>query len=374
MKEPLSIYNSILFLNLKPWLAANNSEKKFDELLNDKIRAAKNSPQQFFISLAAVIKKHGFTFDIPAYTIPVKSDPLTDYTNELKQFDVLTQKEYYNKITEFYLYLIINERLRILHELMLNVKSSKNSTNANYKVKVVLKELVQMIKDTASINKSDKQSVYVLNTLKLSLVRLNEEIRFIYPAVSDKMPFTIFEALEYIAPDYEAEKSNSAKIAHTIYNYLAIKDKTTANVQTLQTMQSSQESTKSDKPAFIPKQLDFRTGYKGKLSYEDIVNIALFTKVEENLYYNNFIDLDYKFTNKHNKKKELAAIFKILIQKRYFKESNYKHGGKFKNSDYRQYLDHRYNVDTSQQFRKNTSEYIQTVSDQNYWLDHLQSC
>jgi hypothetical protein len=374
MKETLTIFNSILYHELKPWLSANNSEKKFTELLSSKLRENKDKPIQFFIALTKSAKKHGFVFTVPQFSSPENSGILNKFANDLIPFECLKPHQHINKITEFYLYLIANERIRILHELIINVDSSRNAVNAAYKVRTLLKEVVQMIKDTANFHQTSKVSVYVLNALKLALIKLNEEIRCIYPTYSEKVPFTIYEALEFVAPEYESDKNTPAKIAFIISQFLTIKEgKQTSALSAIADNEQKKQKL-SDKPDFIPKKTDFRTGYKGKLSYEDIVNAALFTKVEEYLYNYDFIDLDYNFTNKHNKKNELAAIFKILIDKKYFKEKNFKHQSKFRGADYRQYLDNRYNVDTSQQFRKCSPQIIISVSDSYHWLDTLQAC
>jgi len=373
MNEPLEIFNSILYSELKPWLQSNSSEKKFAVLLDSKLRENKDKPAQFYTALSKSTKNNGFTFSVPLFPSIKKNSGIITFENELKQFEILKPPPYINKTTEFYLYLITNERIRILHELVIDVEGSRNAINATYKVKSLLKVVVQMIKDTANFHRTEKVSLYVLNALKLALIRLNEEIRCIYSTYSEKVPFTLYEALEYIAPDFEKERNTSSKISYIISQFLTLKENSLAAISSVVDTDIKKPK-QSDKPDFIPKKSDFRSGYKGKLSYTDIVNPELFTKLEENLYYNDFIELDYNFTNKHNKKKEIAAIFKILIQKNYFREKNYKHHNNFRESEYRQYLDNRYNVDTSQQFRKCTSEIIKSVSDSYTWLDALQAC
>jgi hypothetical protein len=70
----------------------------------------------------------------------------------------------------------------------------------------------------------------------------------------------------------------------------------------------------------------------------------------------------------------LAALYHILIQKNYFRKTNYKNGRDFDRSHYRQYLDYRYNVDTSQQFRKCKPEDIQSFKYRYSWIDNIAYC
>jgi len=77
---------------------------------------------------------------------------------------------------------------------------------------------------------------------------------------------------------------------------------------------------------------------------------------------------------KRGNKEIFAALYKILMQKNYFRKTNIKTGRNFDPCHYRQYLDHRYNVDTSQQFRKCTDEDIQLLKHKNLWIESIEYC
>ena len=112
---------------------------------------------------------------------------------------------------------------------------------------------------------------------------------------------------------------------------------------------------------FSPIDGDFREGYKGYLSYDDIKDIERFKYLEELLYGDKLIDKDYNFIKAKGNKNDLAAIYKFIIREGYFRKNNYKRRDNFQEYHYRQYLDHRYNVDTKQQFKKITDEQVKLI-------------
>lgn len=127
-------------------------------------------------------------------------------------------------------------------------------------------------------------------------------------------------------------------------------------------------------PVFTPKQSDFRGHGKGPVSFSDIRDEQLFAKFEIELFDSGILDVDYNFQKKKGNKEMLAALYHILIQKNYFRKKNFKNGRNYDSWHYRQYLDCRYNVDTSQQFRKCTLKDIEGIKYRYTWVDNIAYC
>jgi len=97
---------------------------------------------------------------------------------------------------------------------------------------------------------------------------------------------------------------------------------------------------------------DFRKGYSGRISYDDIVCKKEFKYMEELLFEDGIIDAEYNFIEVRGNKKALAATIKFMIDEKYFRKSNYKHSRNFEFHHYRQYLDHRYGTSTNETMKK----------------------
>ena len=97
---------------------------------------------------------------------------------------------------------------------------------------------------------------------------------------------------------------------------------------------------------------DFREGYSGRISYDDIVCKKEFKYLEELLFEDGIIDAEYNFIEVRGNKKALAATIKFMIDEKYFRKSNYKHSRNFEFHHYRQYLDHRYGTSTNETMKK----------------------
>lgn len=125
---------------------------------------------------------------------------------------------------------------------------------------------------------------------------------------------------------------------------------------------------------FAPNQSDFKGKSKSPVQFSDIRNVELFSKFEMELFQSQIIDDNYNFQKKRGNKEMLAALYHILIQKNYFRKVNYKNGRDFDDWHYRQYLDHRYTVDTSQQFRKCSQNDIEGFKYGHTWIDNIEYC
>lgn len=120
-------------------------------------------------------------------------------------------------------------------------------------------------------------------------------------------------------------------------------------------------------PKIVPKSLglfdvsykDIHRRYKSQPRYEDLViNKRQFGEIELHMYQNGLINAEYSFIpcKEESHKTLMALIYHELIRKGIFKTYFIKQNRDFTPIDYRKYLDERYSVDTSQQFRRITPE------------------
>lgn len=120
-------------------------------------------------------------------------------------------------------------------------------------------------------------------------------------------------------------------------------------------------------PKKVPKSLglfdvsykDIHRRYKSQPKYEDLViNKHQFGEIELHMYQNGLINAEYSFIpcKEESHKTLMALIYHELIRKGFFKTYFTRQNRDFSPVDYRKYLDERYSVDTSQQFRRITPE------------------
>ncbi len=131
-------------------------------------------------------------------------------------------------------------------------------------------------------------------------------------------------------------------------------------------LQKSENALENDN-SFIAYQEDFRDNSPGRITFEDITRQKEFKYLEELLFEDHIIDTAYNFIQKRGNKKNLATIYKFIIKESYFRKSNYKQQTSFQDYQFRQYLDHRYNVDTSQQFKNITDKDVKLYFQSKRW-------
>lgn len=112
---------------------------------------------------------------------------------------------------------------------------------------------------------------------------------------------------------------------------------------------------------------DFREGYSGRLSYDDIVEQKRFKYMEELLFDDGIIDADYNFIEARGNKKAIAATIKFMFYEKYFRKSNYKQRRDFEFYQFRQYLDHRYSTNTTETMKKMTDNEVKLYFQSKRW-------
>lgn len=133
------------------------------------------------------------------------------------------------------------------------------------------------------------------------------------------------------------------------------------------------EAKSKQETAFRPIYDDLKPVINSQADYASILNPQQFADCEKKLYEYGIIDIEYSFLK--NKKQSnhslLAAVYKVWIANNYFRRNIIGTSKKLSDLDIRKYLDERYTVDTSQQFRRITEEQIEKAKNKLPWLDKI---
>lgn len=358
-----------MYGSFRPWKDVDENEKKYKLVLSNKVRQNRDNPQEFFKSLLAAFKDMTIKTDDGIltelkYLSNISIDPKLQ-----PEINFIKFPRHYNKTSEFFLYLIKNYTVLTVNGVINELSSHNADYDIQYHAYRFLKVSKNQIEQTANSFPQDKQTSLILNYVRLSLFNIHFEIQNRYIDYLDTELLTIEETINMMDPDFENEKETPNSLAYCLNEYSnTIKQAVISSLS-----RDSSKPNKKDKiPEFVPRKEDFRPGYRGKLEFDDILKKQQFSRIEEYLYEYEFIDQDYNFTDKHDRKKQLAAIYRLLISKDYFRKKNFKSPRKeFEPSNYRQYLDHRYHVNTSQQFSRITTEDIEKVKFKYFWLNNI---
>ena len=332
------IFESIIHGELRPWLDSNKPDMKFVPMLS---------------SLKIVNS---------AFPMICEIDFIRPFNNKTKYYSKLILNEtnsYCNRIVE----LINDDENEKLMKYWLN-------DTLNKRLKTRIKEVGKLIQQndysliyinphklTFDKDADHKTDTYVFQLLKVAFIKTYLEIQEVFKSLINDDLLIEDDFYTQLLNETIPEKSYLKKIP--IINY----DNT---INQARPIVVEEEICK-----FSPIKGDFKKGFKGKLTYDDILKKEQFAEFEMKLFEYRYIDENYNFTNTHNKKKELAAIYHILIQKKYFRDKNYKYQRGFSPAHYRQYLDFRYNLDSAQQFRKLEQEFCSAIIDKYFWLNKL---
>lgn len=231
------IFDNILFGELAPWKPENTSETRFRDILNNQVRVNKDKPEQFFKALLNSLKDYSINLKVDHLPNSERIANLTKFAEVQTDFSSLAIPPFYNKSSEFYAYLINNENIRLRAAIATNVSKAKTAIDKEYQVVSLLKNLDYTIEQVAQKTYNDKLSTYVLYAMKISLFRLYEEIKSVYPDFIGSEALSVHEIVNYVAPDFDHEKNVQNSISFQINQFL----------QALQATPVNEESTSSRK-------------------------------------------------------------------------------------------------------------------------------
>jgi hypothetical protein len=109
MKISLSIYNSILFGELRPWLESNRTQEVFRQKLNPAFRWEKGTPEDFEKALNEALKDHPLLMDDDEVLIEIEENKIIISSVKDKIFEPLIDIDippFFTDKTEYYYYLI----------------------------------------------------------------------------------------------------------------------------------------------------------------------------------------------------------------------------------------------------------------------------
>jgi hypothetical protein len=338
--EP-TLFDNILYNNLRPWLSSNNPDEKFAPLLSE---------------IKTIYPESQFLYEIDFH----------------RPFNHKTK--YYNK-------LIINEANSYCNKIINLVNEDKNikiqkywiNDTLNKKMQTRLKDIGKIIKDkdyqliyinprktSFNIDSEHKTNTYIIQLLKQALVKVYLEIQ------------EAFKSL--LANDPEIEDDLYTQfLFESIPEHSFLKE--APKVITIESNEATPRGTKP--PEFKPIVDDIRDIEKGVASYHFIIrNPQRFASFEEKLFTNGYLNMDYTFTHKHGYKNELAIIFHLLIEKGYFNKFNDADRKLVTPREIVKFLSYRYKTDVDKQFRayNNKIQEIVTFTEKHSWLYNLPSC
>lgn len=338
MSTFLETYNRILFLDLRPWLLSGFSELKFKQDLQD-------------------LKKAYYQVQ-PLYEVSFPK--------------ALTSKR------KYFLAIIDSEGIEYLNHIHKQVSESINANAKKYHVHMALtRTLNEKLREIAQVIQEQKYSpdqydpkfgtlptdnfladgAFILFYLKHQLVRLYMEIQDSYPEQLKEEPLTEDDI-------YLTYFNHTAPNPSHISEAVQIKVASPSNPKVIT------QPTKS----FKALTGDYKGAPKGILPYHAIIkNPSRFASFEESLFQNGYIDVEYKFVDKHGMKNEMAAIYHQLIKKGYFNTRTFNPSKPIKEVDIRKFLDHRYQTNLDKQFRtyRQNPEALAEYIDSQYWLSNL---
>jgi hypothetical protein len=257
MKISLKIFDSILFQELNPNRDYNKQVAVFKEMLNDNLRLYKDDPAMFYSKLPDAIKTYYPYLDLPTYTITTPGEMLILPT----RFELLKISQYFDKITEFYSYLIDNECSRIFDAISFSIYSNPEFIDRIYLVSTLKGQLELLMKNIGEQNWEEKQSVFILNSLKIKVFRLYNELIFHYEIYHDGLELNYSEILNILIPEYNSQNGTIGSISYdikcfieeakTIIDVKPVKKKVVAQHQTYNSFKYPYYSTNPDKLNFL---------------------------------------------------------------------------------------------------------------------------
>lgn len=351
MKNKLLLLDDILYKELRPWLPENNPDEKYASMVSEVKAVEPSFPMRYQLEFP-----RAFNFKTKYYQKLVTRE-MNKYCNRVL---TLIAEEDNDMVRKFWINDTLNKKL----------KSALKEVGKLIKEKQLDMTYIDPSKSTFDMDTAHKTDTYIIQLLKCALIKIYLEIQHAFKdycpdemVIEDFYMQLLFEHIpidsfiKEIPPDIVIEPTWSE-----------------AEQPVFQDIKESKESEIYTNVDFIPRQSDFRGAGPSPVSYAAIRNVDAFTQFEKELFESKIINEQYEFQKKRGNKEILAALYKILIQKNYFLKKNFKRKSSFEEFHYRQYLDYRYQVDTSQQFRKCTQEDIEKFKYKYRWIENIDYC
>lgn len=269
MNNYFSIANNILTGSLRPWSAENQDEEKFRHLLNHNLRQNKDNPTEFCRSALNAFTSLNFATENENLE-ELKELALAEVYNPI----IIETLQFFNKQTEFYVYLINNTFQCLVAGINETVEQS-DEIDATYKLYQLMSKLETLIGIISNEKHIEKATNLVLDTLRLYLFAMHSTLIEKFISHINFEVLSKNEILFQLCPELESDKEDKTKLAYYLNRYIS------------QQVQETEESSKEikSKPHPEPERVSFESfRYKG---YDD--NYDNLTNLYDSLKKNNFI-------------------------------------------------------------------------------------
>ena len=236
MKIDLSIYDRILYGDLRPWLDTNKSETKFQTKLTPSFRYPKGGSIGFEKAIKTALQDFKALTEEEDYFFEIKDDNTKFQSLQDEISEPLLEihlPEPPNKKTEFYFFLIRNEGTRLMNNLLKALQLSTTESEKKYSLNSVLNKVNAFLNDIEKQKKQlqktqttaqQKSNDYILLVLKYTLIRLHLEMKAIFEPLLGAKAFDETGIFENILKETPPEKSiikdnvglNDFKVKHYI--------------------------------------------------------------------------------------------------------------------------------------------------------------
>ncbi len=240
-KLNFSIFNSILFGSLKPWIFENQNQERFSLILMNGLRSKIHSVDAFFKEFVTASKDAN---------IDLKEDNFLESSVLAKGLKVPLSLElppFINKKREFYSSLIQNETLRVQAVIDYIISVQTDDDIAYSEANILLQNIEFLITESAKVEQTDGDNLYIINCLKYSLFRLHTFMKDSFPDLLSENKLSDFEIIYLLAPNQEED--------NLIHNFLSQKSKTEKSKSNKEESQLSDNSSNSKSFEYIHKKI-----------------------------------------------------------------------------------------------------------------------
>jgi hypothetical protein len=371
MNNYLSIANNILTGSLRPWSNENKDEEKFRHLLNHKLRKNKDNPSVFCKEVITAFNVSKLSIEIENIE-ELKSLSKVGVSIPLK----IDLPKFFNKQTEFYSYLIKNTTQCILTGII-EIIENADEVDATYKLYQIFNKAEELISFSKNVAQIDKTSAWVIDLLELHLFIIHSTLSLKFTETINFEVLSNSEILFAFCPDFASEKSDKSKLAYYLETYISAQKEESIEYSIYTPQPITVKPQETHKNTFKPILDDNRPSKKGVLSFHDIIKNPLrFGSFEEKLFQNDYITNQYAYSGKQGYKNQMAIIYHLVIEKKYFKNFNDTDKKKISSRDIIKFLNHRYDLDVDKQFRFYKTKPIERANfiESTYWLHQLPMC
>lgn len=236
MKIDLSLYNRILFGDLRPWIESNKTEEKFRRTLTPAFKSLTSDITSFEKALATALKSFPVSQQEDDYIFEIDEDNKKFQSVPDEIFEPLIEiqlPEPPSPKAEFYSILIRLEGTRLINNLnkaiqVLPTHQSKTYTlsKAIAYINSALKDVKQQTKQQAKTQNAKEQTAnkFILLSLRNTLIRLQLEINELFENMLPATPYTetrLFEEiLKETYPEQSIVQDNVGLIGFRIRHYI----------------------------------------------------------------------------------------------------------------------------------------------------------